>query len=82
MASKKKPTHYIFLGNGRKMYFSSYSDAKDYIKMHWPMNSKGIVGLYHIYPVDKSGYFSKSDGRKSFGEGNKEWEKKNDRKKS
>jgi hypothetical protein len=72
----KKPTYYIYLGNGRKMYFSSYSDARDYANNYWPMNAKGIVGMYHIYPVDKSGYFSKSEGRISFGEGNKEWARK------
>ena len=76
MSSDKKPTHYIYLDNGRRKYFFSRSDAKDYIKTHWPVRVKGLVGMYHIYPVDKSTYFSKAVGRTSFGEGNVNWRKK------
>jgi hypothetical protein len=71
----RKPTHFISLGNGKRRYFLSLSDAKDYVKTHFPVKVKGSAGMYHIYPVDKSGYTSKSDGRTAFGEGNREWKK-------
>lgn len=66
-----KPRYFISISFKKKVYFETYADAKDYIRKHFP----GAKGMYHIYPVDKSGYTSKSDGRTSFGEGNKEWEK-------
>lgn len=70
MATKKKSTHFINIMGKKRIYFSSYSDAKDYAKTHWPMKANGTIGEYHIYPVDKSVYFSKSVGRISLGEGN------------
>jgi hypothetical protein len=73
---KIKPTHFITETNGDRKYFFSYLDAKDYVDKFAPfMTGKKRIGIYHIYPFDKSGYTSKSDGRTSFGEGNKEWKK-------
>jgi len=63
----------------QRIYFATYAEAQKYIKAHRPPGDN--KGIFHIYPVDKSGYFSKSDGRTSFGEGNKEWEKKQREKK-
>lgn len=73
-----KPKYYISTtprGSTKisKLYFATYAEALKYVRGHRPPEDK--LGLYHIYPVDKSGYFSKSEGRTSFGEGNKEWEK-------
>jgi len=58
---------------GKRRYFPTYTEAYDYIKTHFPLGP--VKGMFHIYPVDKSGYFSKAEGRTSFGEGNKDWEK-------
>ena len=58
--------YYVYTGIN-KIYFNSYSDAKNYVRYNAP---DGLPkGLYHIYPVDKSGYYSKPEGRISFGEG-------------
>ena len=56
-----------------RIYFKTYNEARAYISAHAPPGPP--KGVYHIYPADKSGYTSKSDGRTSFGEGNKPWEK-------
>ncbi|HPE06165.1 MAG TPA: hypothetical protein PLW50_00390 [Smithellaceae bacterium] len=61
-------------GSGRKIYFEDYAQAWAYVLEHRPPG--GERGIYHINPVDKSGFQSKNEGRVSFGEGNKEWEKR------
>lgn len=73
----KKSTHYIYdVPKGstkeKKIYFPSYAEAWRYVMEHDASGAPG--GIFHIYPVDNSGYTSKSNGRKSFGEGNKDWE--------
>jgi hypothetical protein len=78
--SDEKYTHYIYDApkgspTEKRIYFKSYGEAWKYVMEHQPAG--GVKGIYHIYPVDNSGYTSKSDGRKSFGEGNKDWERKN-----
>jgi hypothetical protein len=65
--TKKKPTHWIYEAKkgspvGKRVYFNSYAEAKRYVDNYMP----GPKGIYHIYPVDGSGYQSKSTGRKSF----------------
>lgn len=73
---KIRPTHFITQTNGDRKYFFSYRDAKEYVDRFVPIKTgKNKVGIYHIYPFDKSGYTSKPDGRTAFGEGNKEWKK-------
>ena len=57
----------------KKEFFDTYEDARKFVKATRPEGD--IKALYHIYPVDPV-YFSKSEGRTSFGEGNKDWEKK------
>jgi hypothetical protein len=75
-----KPKYYIYCAPkgsllcGKKKYFFTYTEAVNYIESHFPTGA--IKGMFHIYPVDKSGYFSKADGRTSFGEGNKDWGRK------
>jgi hypothetical protein len=76
----QKPKYYVYTGakgstagNGKKEYFVTLNEAQDFVLTHFPPGP--AKGLYHIYPVDKSGYFSKSEGRTSFGAGNKKWEK-------
>lgn len=76
---KPKYAYYIYElpeGNqkGQRIYFKTYEEAKRFTRSHRPHGGNN-KGLYHIYPVDNSGYTSPSDGRKSFGEGNKEWSK-------
>lgn len=73
-----KPAYYIYESpkgshNEKRIYFSSYEEARKFVKTHRPAGDN--KGIYHIYPVDNSGYASPSNGRKSFGDGNKEWEK-------
>jgi len=75
-----RPKYYIFVGAKgsteiKKLYFNTYAEAAEFIKVHAPPGPP--KGRYHIYPVDNSGYTSKSEGRTSFGKGNKEWEKTN-----
>jgi len=74
-----KPKYYIYTAakgspENKKMYFNTYEEAHKFIKTHAPPGPP--KGIYHIFPVDNSGYASKSEGRTSFGEGNKMWEKK------
>jgi hypothetical protein len=68
-----KPRYYISISPNKKKCFNTYEEALEYIRKYRPLGD--AKGKFHIYPVDKSGYTSKSDGRKSFGEGNKDWEK-------
>jgi hypothetical protein len=70
----KKYTYYID-DAPKKLYFESYAEAWGYVMKHDASGTPG--GIFHIYPVDNSGYTSKSNGRKSFGKGNKDWEKTN-----
>jgi hypothetical protein len=78
-----KSKYYVFTAkrgstDKKKEFFDTYEEARKFVKVHHPDgNPKSI---YHIYPTNPV-YYSKSDGtRKSFGLGNKEWEK-NQRKK-
>lgn len=76
---KPKHTYYVYeVPKGspktQRIYFSSYEEARKFVKTHKP-TGRDNKGVYHIYPVDNSGYASPSNGRKSFGEGNKDWEK-------
>jgi len=78
--SNKEYTHYIYdvpkgSSSEKRIYFKSYKEAWKYVMEHQPPG--GVKGIYHIYPADNSGYTSKSEGRKSFGKGNKEWEESN-----
>jgi hypothetical protein len=62
-AVKKQPTHWIYSApkgstKNSKIYFYSYAEAKRYIEKYIP----GEKGIYHIYPVDQSGYTSKNRG--------------------
>jgi hypothetical protein len=69
-----KPKYFVSISPKKKIYFKTYSEAKDFIEHSFPAGKP--KGRYHIYPVDKSGYTSKAEGRTSFGEGNKDWEKR------
>ena len=78
--ANEKYTHYIYdVPSGstkeKHIYFLSYAEAWRYVMEHDATGAPG--GMFHIYPVDNSGYTSRSEGRKSFGEGNKDWERKN-----
>jgi hypothetical protein len=72
-----KAKYYIYTvkkgsSESSRKYFDTYEEARKFVRNnHPPGDTKGI---YHIYPVNPV-YYSKSDGRKSFGAGNKEWEK-------
>jgi hypothetical protein len=68
-----KPKYFVSISPKKKIYFSTYTEAKDYVEHVFPPGAP--KGRYHIYPVDNSGYTSKSEGRTSFGEGNKDWER-------
>jgi hypothetical protein len=59
----------------KRKYFATYADAAKYIRRNHPPDDDKCMGIFHIYPVDNSGYASPSNGRKSFGAGNKDWEK-------
>jgi phage-related protein len=69
----KKPTHYIIFvpidGEPHRIYFFSHSEARTYASKH---GRKGEH--FHIYPVDNTGFTSKSKGRTSIGAGN--WQEK------
>lgn len=58
----------------RRKYFKTHADARNYIRKHQPEGAP--KGVFHIYPTDNSGYTSPSDGRKSFGNGNRQWEQR------
>jgi hypothetical protein len=78
-----RPRYYIFAGargstEVKKLYFNTYKEAATFIRDHAPTGP--AKGRYHIYPVDSSGYASKSEGRTSYGRGNKEWEKRQGKK--
>ena len=81
---KPKYTYYVYevpkgSPKNQRIYFKTYVEAKKFVQTHRPPGGDN-KGIYHIYPVDNSGYASPSNGRKSFGEGNKEWENKKGRK--
>lgn len=55
----KKPTYWIYAhpkgkphDETKKIYFTSHAEAKRYVEKYTP----GEKGVYHIYPVDQSGY--------------------------
>jgi len=77
--TKPQPKYFIYnvpkgSPKNSRIYFNTYKEAWTYIRNHTPPGPD--KGVYHIYPADNSGYTSKSDGRTSFGEGNKHWEKR------
>lgn len=69
MTKHEKPTHWIYDApkgstKNHKIYFNSYAEAKRYIQNYIP----GPGGIYHIYPVDNSGYAKPAKGRWSYHE--------------
>jgi hypothetical protein len=79
MPTPSKPAYYVYdvpkgSPKNQRIYFKSYEEARTFVRTHKPPGD--TKGIYHIYPVDNSGYTSKSEGRTSFGEGNKDWEKR------
>ena len=59
--TEKKPTYWVYAqtkgkvhDETKRVYFNSYAEAKRYIGRYTP----GEKGIYHIYPVDQSGYTS------------------------
>ncbi len=58
-----KLTHWIYdvpkgSTKNKRIYFKSYAEARKFIEKNRP----GEKGIYHIYPVDQSGYTSKDRG--------------------
>lgn len=73
-----KSKYYVFTAkrgstDKKKLFFDTYAQAKSFVKAHSPDGD--TKGIYHIYSVDPV-YYSKPEGRISFGTGNKEWEKR------
>jgi len=56
--------YFINVGNKKRVYFDTYIDAQQ----NRPVS---LRGTHHIYPTDHSGYYSKHEGRISFGDGNR-----------
>ena len=73
-----KSKYYVFTAkrgstDHKKEFFDTYEEARKFVKTHHPDGNPKAV--FHIYPANPI-YYSKSEGRTSFGEGNKDWEKK------
>jgi len=48
----------------KKVYFYTYTDAKRYTEKYIP----GPKGIYHIHPMDRSGFSKPVSGRRSYHE--------------